>query len=413
MSKLPVIVLAAGESTRMFPLDSTGHKSMLTMCGQSLLSRTLTNLAQFGYTKIYLVVNKNGSENNQLRAWISTLDPQFLDVTLIIQEPALGMGHALVCAKDQAPELEQADTFGVVGAYTLQAGETLSKLEQNTASHTIVVTQTDEPWNYGIVQIENTIALSLVEKPTQGTEPSDLKIQLAYKLDRSFWATLESTEQTEWNFESTLDTFMHQGQVGAVQIDDSLPTLKYSWNLFAFLRLLLDSQEKTSIHASAKVAKTTVIDDSKGAVVIDEGATVSDFVKIVGPAYIGKNAYIGDYSLIRESAIETGASVGAQTEIARSILMPGSSIHFSYLADSILAENVKIGAGLITANKRLDRNQITTLLAGKMVETKKKAFGSVIGSNSKIGIGVKIMPGVLIAANSHVLPGEILTKNIM
>lgn len=412
MSKPPVIVLAAGESSRMFPLHTLGHKSMIPICGETLLSRTLTNLHESGYKKIYLVIQTGLAENKQLLEWVGS-HTHDLDITLITQDKALGMGNALLTAKKQAPELLEAETFAVVGPYTLQAAQILDRLQKTGTQHSVLVTETDEPWNYGIVEVKDDKAVSIVEKPAKGTEPSNLKIQLTYLLGASFWQILQSTQQTQWSFEAALNTLMSQEAVATVQIDEALPTLKYSWNLFSFLKLILHAQPKTSIHPKANIAQTAVIDDSKGAVIIEEGATVADFVKIVGPSYIGKNAFVGDYSLIRESSIGENATVGANTEVARSLLMSGSSIHYGYIADSILATNAKIGAGLITANKRLDRNTISTLVWDKMVKTNISNFGTIIGENSKVGIGVGIMPGILIAADSQVLPGEIVSKNIM
>jgi len=413
MSKPPVIVLAAGESSRMFPLHTLGHKSMIPICGETLLSRTLTNLHESGYKKIYLVIQTGLAENQQLLDWVASVNKNDLDITLITQDKALGMGNALLTARKQAPELLEAETFAVVGPYTFQAAQILDRLQKTDTKHSVLVTETEEPWNYGIVEVKDDKAVSIVEKPAKGTEPSNLKIQLTYLLGASFWKILESTEETQWSFETALNTLMSQEAVATVQIDEALPTLKYSWNLFAFLKLILHAQPKTRIHPKAKIAQTAVIDDSKGAVVIEEGATVCDFVKIGGPMYIGKNAFVGDYSLVRESSIEENATVGAKTEVARSLLMSGSSIHYGYIADSILATKAKIGAGLITANKRLDRNTISTLVWDKMVQTNISNFGTIIGQNSKVGIGVGIMPGILIAADSQVLPGEIVSKNIM
>ena len=136
-----------------------------------------------------------------------------------------------------------------------------------------------------------------------------------------------------------------------------------------------------------------------------------DFVKIIGPTYIGDNSLIGDYSFVRLSSIEANSTVGANTEVVRSIIMENSSLHFGYLADSIVGQNVKIGAGLITANKRLDRENIKTKIKAEMMSTNLRALGTIIGHGANLGIRVNTMPGVMIAAYSKIMPGSVVSKN--
>jgi bifunctional UDP-N-acetylglucosamine pyrophosphorylase/glucosamine-1-phosphate N-acetyltransferase len=183
------------------------------------------------------------------------------------------------------------------------------------------------------------------------------------------------------------------------------------WNLLSLNHQLL-KKINSYRDPSAEVDDTAIIDESRGAVHIGANATVHAFARIVGPCYIGRDTLVGDYSHVRNSSLEAGATVGAYSEVVRSILLPKSSIHQSYLADSILGFKSQVGAGLITANKRFDRQPVSTKIKGKMVESDVTAFGTVLGHHSKLGIGVRTMPGVLIGSQSLVYPSSTLYHNV-
>jgi UDP-N-acetylglucosamine diphosphorylase / glucose-1-phosphate thymidylyltransferase / UDP-N-acetylgalactosamine diphosphorylase / glucosamine-1-phosphate N-acetyltransferase / galactosamine-1-phosphate N-acetyltransferase len=426
MPNTPVIILAAGASNRMFPLSSSGHKSFISVAGQSLLQRTITQLIEKDFTNLYVVVSSADQAHQVITGIQEYLRTHFnnFEIHIVVQDEPTGMGDAVLATKHQYPDVAKNEQFAVVGPYGLEVGNSLELLadavrtEQQELPHAILVTHTDEPWHYGIIDIHshdserNHFSVSgIIEKPNQGEEPSNYKIQLAYLLQNSFWSILESTDSEQYSFETALNVAIDSESVLAVESTSALPSLKYAWNLLDITESVLQNQAGTDIHPNAQVAKTAILDDSSGPIVIERQAVVGDFAKIVGPAYVGAFSFVGDYSFVRHSCIEAEATVGANTEVVRSHIFPGATIHASYLADSILGKNSKIGAGLITANKRLDREIIHTKVNDKMVATQIKQLGVIIGEEAQVGIGVRTMPGILIAAKSQVMPGTVLSKN--
>jgi len=121
---------------------------------------------------------------------------------------------------------------------------------------------------------------------------------------------------------------------------------------------------------------------------------------------------VGDYSFVRGSSLEEGVVVGANTEVVRSILFENSSIHYGYIADSILGQKTTIGAGIITANKRFDRKNIRVKINGNTIESGLKSLGIITGHNTTIGIRVNSMPGILIGKDTTIYPGATINKNI-
>jgi len=104
--------------------------------------------------------------------------------------------------------------------------------------------------------------------------------------------------------------------------------------------------------------------------------------------------------------------IGAQSEVARSILMTKSTIHRGYVGDSIIGSNSKLGAGFLTANKRFDRKAIPVEVKGKLVDSGRRALGVIMGENVQVGTLVNTMPGKCIGSNTLIFPGSIIYQNI-
>lgn len=404
-TKPPVVILAAGANTRMFPLNSSEHKGMIELCGESIISRTLRNLVDHNYTEIVIIVSPKDSGGNGLSGQLSSLKLP-LSISFVTQPEATGMGEALLQAQSLLPA-----SFFVIAPYHVKAGAFLDQLLAQGKTNIVCTVATATPWLFGIVTLEEGKVIGLTEKPPKGTEASDQKVQALYYFDQEYFDCLKKTPSEMYSFETALDSLMKQGKVSSLQLDEALPSIKFSWHLFDFMSLFLKSMN-SSRASTATVAPTAIIDDSKGAVIIDDNAQIGDFVKIVGPTYIGKNVQVGDYSFVRASSLEMDVTVGAKTEVVRSILLSKSSIHFGYLADSIVGKRVKIGAGCITANKRLDRAEITVNSNGKKIKTGRTALGAIIGERANIGVSTSIMPGVCIGSESVIFPGSVLYHSL-
>lgn len=405
-SPIPVIILAAGNSSRMFPLSETRHKGTLPLGGMSLLTRTVKAVSTEGFTSIVSVVNPD-CDQEALTNEFAIHAPK-ASCSFAVLPAATGMGDAVLAALQMLGPTKQ---FFVIAPYHFGAAKVMRQFETLKTSAAICTIPTETPWSYGIVKMEGERPIGVIEKPSKGNEPSNLKAQALYLLNETFVDILKTTEKNHYSFELALDKLLRTTEVGNVRLDEELPSLKYPWSLFQPQQQYFTSIEKTVIDLSASINKTAIIDDSKGKVVIAAGATIGHAARIVGPAYIGENTVIGDFSLIRHSSIEANSTIGAYTEVARSVVLENSSVHFSYLADSIIDRRVKIGAGFITANKRLDRKTILVTQNGQQIDSRLTNLGAIIGQNTNIGIKTGTMPGVLIGANSTIYPGSTIYES--
>ncbi len=410
--KPPVILIAGGANTRFFPLNTIPHKGALTLCGQPLFLRTLANLVEHDYHDIIFVQTPRDAE---LRYSQTLIEKSGLPVTVtyVTQAEPKGMGDALLQAEAANPNtFTQNESFAVISAYHIQAGLILDKLMFLNHKGALCTAETDRPSEYGIVKLnEQSEVIDIVEKPAAGTEPSHQKILSMYILPQKFVSILKNLETTEYNFETALAQIVRETPLPALALKESLPSLKFPWDVFAFQQQLL-WQLESSIHHTAKVAQTAVIDESAGPVFIDEGAEISHAARIVGPAYIGKHVFVGDFCLVRHASLEEGVRVGTFSEVARSVMLNNSSMHSGFVGDSVIGENVRIGAGITTANKRLDREAIKVMVKDAVVQTKLRALGGIIGADAHLGVYVSVMPGVCIGPNAIIYPNSVVARNV-
>lgn len=398
---LPVILLAAGANSRFFPFNTSVHKSGISICGQPVIARTLQSLQAHGFMNVIIVLSPEEPFHSELKKIVEQAG--FTGTVEYISQPTpVGAGDAILRCKEVIP-----DRFAVINSTAIDAGKILSQMEAAQAA--VCYTNTDEPWLYGILSLDSHgQATKIVEKPAPGSEESSHKVEGLYILEHAFLDILEQQPVSEYSFEAALDQQMQKSPLPAVELTEKLASsLKYPWHILEVMKDVVGTLPSFR-HPSVQVAATAVIDESKGAVYLDEGGRIGDFVKIVGPCYIGKNVLIGDYSFLRESSIEAGTVVGANTEVVRSHLFERVSIHYSYLADSILGKGTRVGAGLVVGNKRIDRNNITVKVKGQPIDTRRNNLGLITGEDCTIGIQVASMPGTMIGAKTQIWPTTLL-----
>ncbi len=406
---IKAVLLAAGESSRFWPLNEINgekrHKSTIKVCGKPIILWTIESLAKAGI-KDFVIVQ---SANKDVERVLSKYDLSKYSIDFVIQEKALGMGDAI----EKAKELIE-DYFLVLNPNHFDAHEfvlpTIAKLKKAKCDAVLLGKETEEPWNYGVFEFKNGKVIGIVEKPEKGKEPSKVKVIGIYLLSKKFFDYHAKVKKHEYSFEDALSFLLKNESVEVVITEKSTVSLKYPWHLLDFTKKLMEYFiKKPMISGNAKISERAWID---GNVVIEEGARVFENACIKGPCYIGKNSIIGNNAIVRESHLGEECIAGANSEIARSVFLDNAHAHSGYFGDSVLAENVRVGAGTITANVRLDREEVKAVVKGKKIGTGRKSFGTVIGANTRIGINTSIMPGVLVGSNCFIGPVTIVKENV-
>ena len=153
---------------------------------------------------------------------------------------------------------------------------------------------------------------------------------------------------------------------------------------------------------------------------IGEGTVVEDGVTITGPAIIGRHCEIRQGAYIRGDAIiGDGAVLGHASELKGSIMLNGAKApHFAYVGDSILGNEVNLGAGTklsnlaVSSEKDADgrRPTIHIPVRGASVDTGLTKLGAIIGDWSQTGCNTVTNPGTLIGMHTLVYANTSLAK---
>jgi len=135
---------------------------------------------------------------------------------------------------------------------------------------------------------------------------------------------------------------------------------------------------------------------------IGKGTVVEPGAYIKGPCIIGKNCQIRHGAYIRgDVLVSDNCVVGHATEVKNSIFLNRSQAgHFAYVGDSILGNDVNLGAGTKCANLRFDHKNIKI----EGVDTGRRKFGSIFGDKAQTGCNAVPNPGTLMAKGTFCLP---------
>jgi bifunctional UDP-N-acetylglucosamine pyrophosphorylase/glucosamine-1-phosphate N-acetyltransferase len=397
--------LAAGESSRFWPLCEGRHKSLFALLGRPIILWTLEALARAGTEDVLIVQAPHRAIERELSG--AEL-PDGLHVHYAVQPEPKGMGDALLGVRSLLDE-----EFFMLHAHGFTADDwMLALLEKRRRSGCDLVLagqRTEEPWKYGMIALDGDRATEIVEKPAERA-PSDVRVLGVYLLPRGFIEDLERVGEGHYSFENALAQYMRGHDVRVVVGDAPSVSLKYPWDLFEAARLLMDDQLKDHQAGAAEISPYALIE---GPVYLGEGVRVYEQAVIKGPCYIGDGCVVGTGAIVREYCdLEPEVTIGAHAEVARCLFQRGASTHSGYFGDSIFDMGARAGAGTVTANVKVHRDEIKPVVTGGRVPTGRLTLGAIVGAETQLGIGVLTMPGALIGARSFVGPGTVVDENV-
>ncbi len=412
------VILAAGESSRFWPLNQK-HKSLLKIMGRPLIWYTIESLKKAGIKDVIIIQGPKKDIEEELGNY-----DLGIDIKYVIQPEPKGMGNAVLMAEKLI-----SGPFFILHAHKVNAGDYLKpmidRFKETKTELIFLGIETDQPWLYGMLKFEGEKIKGLIEKPEKGREPSNVKTIGIYLLPPKFFEYYKRVPEHQYAFETALGLYIKENRAEVVMVGKEPTSYKYPWHLFKVAKSLQTQYLKPQIAKSAKIGKNVVIE---GNVYIGENTKVFEGAAIKGPCYIGDDCIIGNNSLIRDyTNLENNVLIGAFAEVTRSIFQKDIHAHSGYFGDSIFGKGCRLGAGTITANVRIDRGEIKSVIRaqrrmemnecsatvkGEKIGTGLDSLGCIMGENTKTGIHCSLMPGVLIGSNCLIGPGSVIFENI-
>lgn len=367
--KLTAVVLAAGESSRFWPLSTHGHKALHRLGGKAIIEHTVASLVGAGIIDIIVVqspiaraahfphrtVSDQLGDGRRLGARIRYVD----------QAEAIGQGDAILRA---APMLD--GEFVVVQPENINAGEIVKEL-LGIPGNVMAVQERQETWLFGVCAVDGGIVTDIIEKPERGTEPSKLCNMWVAKLDSDYLRHLKEAPPSLISSVTALQTLGYERKLRYVVSGHPFFPLKYPWHLFAMAEHLRDETKPF----------------------IGEGVTVHPTAAIAGSCVIESDCVIGEHVSLTRCIIGAGSNIGSS--LANSIIGAAAVIE-----DDVTVDDRPDHAGEIAANVK-----------GQTVMTGMPRLGVVVGQGSRLRQGCRITPGVMIGAECDTA-GVQVTANV-
>ncbi|NLN93552.1 MAG: NTP transferase domain-containing protein [Candidatus Hydrogenedens sp.] len=396
---MQAVIMAAGKSTRTWPLTLTRPKPLLPVMGKALLEHQLNSL-EASVDEVIIIV---GFLGDMIREHFGT---QFgsMGLRYVEQKEQRGTGHAVL----QTAEAVTGD-FLVLNGDDLYDPADLQLLAARP--NAALAREVDDPERFGIFDIDaDNRVLSLIEKPEKPR--SNLANIGAYSFTPDIFALLEKVAPSPRG-EIELTDAVHATAVEAdfhvIHTRGYYLSIGYPWHLLEansyWLEHFLEEKQEGEISPLAVI---------NGKVHIGAGCVIRPGVVIDGPAYIGDNSVLGPNCWIRPyTTIGRDCLIGQGTEIKASVVMDGVfAAHRNYIGDSVIGEGCNLGAGTTTANTRHDKGTIKTLVGGVLLDTGRVRLGAMMGDGVQTGIHSSFYPGRKIWPGLHTLPGCVIRKDL-
>lgn len=384
---LNVVILAAGLGKRM---QSDLPKVLHPVAGRPMLAHAIDTARQLDPQRIVIVVG-HGAERVQAAFKDQT------DLVFVTQSPQNGTGHAVQQAVPQLDTDGQSTTLVLYGDVPLVQPETLKRLLEQADSGLAILTETvANPMGYG------RILRDAKGQVTGIVEDKDASEQQRTITEVNTGILIASTARlADWL--SRIDNNNAQGEyyltdIVALAVDDSVvigvaqphaswetrgvnsrlqqAELERAWQQEQARRLMEQGvtladpgrfdlrgtlvcgrdvfidvgcvfEGHVELADGVHVGPHCVIRDTR----IESGASIQAFSHI-DQAQVGDQARVGPYARLRPGTrLGQASHVGNFVEMKNTVLGAGSKAnHLSYVGDATVGERVNIGAGTITCN---------------------------------------------------------------
>ena len=392
---MKAIILAAGEGAHLSPFSETRPISMVGVAGRTMLDNTFGLLKSAGINDIFIVVRH---KKDKLIERLQQQDHNGLNLHYVEQKRKLGIGHAVMQINNK---ISPGEYFLLLYGDTLTAENIFSKVQQSFHSFKCPVASICLPPSnqmFGNVFLNARMEITkIVEKP-KGNPLGNYVLSGVFILPASFFKLLESSGNS---MEKALKKVVAGEGMRASMWEDDWLDVVYPWEILTANKMIMDSWQESSIAKTATLEANVTL---HGIVHIEAGAIIKSGAVLEGPCCIGERSYIGNNSLIRSyTSVGKNCSVGSGVELKNCVVMDNSQIgRLSFVGDSVLGENVDMGAGCMTVNRTVDWKPISVKNGKRPMGTGMTKLGAFLGDGVVVGAGNTLQPGMVVA------PGKIL-----
>jgi bifunctional UDP-N-acetylglucosamine pyrophosphorylase/glucosamine-1-phosphate N-acetyltransferase len=388
MQELGVIILAAGQGTRM---KSCLPKVLHSVGGKPLLLHVLSTARRLSPSRVAVIIGHGADAVRQ--AYPDN------DVGWVVQEQQLGTGHAVLCARDIFHDFG-GDVVILSGDVPLIRASTLRSMiefhRRERAAVTLLTATLDDPTGYGRIlrTRDGTIAGIVEEKDATaeqrqvGEVNAGIYVASTEFLFAALTGIKNHNQQGEYYLPDIIASGLEQGKpIQTARVEDAHEMMGVNTRQeLAFMEknlrdsinqkwlaagVTLRDPNTTYIDADVSIGKDTVIGPNTH---LKGKTTIGERCQIDGSAFL-TDMEIGDEVALKFSVVLTGSRIDRGAIVGPfAHLRPGTHLgcnvhignfveakaahvgdgtkanHLTYLGDVTIGRDTNIGAGTITCN---------------------------------------------------------------
>ena len=387
------IVLAAGEGNRLRPFTVNKPKAMLAVAGKPILQYVIESLAQNGIREIVLVV---GYRREQIFDYIGSGERFDVEISYVNQERQIGTANALMQAKQAVDK-----KFLVLPGDKLIDAGTISAFA-HAEPDAMLVKKIENPMRSFVVTVnEGLVKEAMRQERRAVSHAQEQGVCIVNTGIYAFSHKIFDFIEGEQTIHIALNNMIARGdKLNALETDGIWLDITYPWDIISLNDIVLRSIEPS-------MGATTESNVSiRGAVSLGENTLVKSNSYIEGPVVIGRGCEIGPNVCILPST-----SIGDNVAIAP----------FTQIKNSIIGNDVSIGAGSIIYNSVIDRGcAIEEHFGAISGETEIKISdgyhlvdtGAMIGEGCRLESNVVARPGVIIGNYTRIHPLKVISGKL-
>lgn len=428
--KRTLIILAAGRGTRMkSPLPKVLHP----LLGRPMLTHLLEATRSLRCDEVVVVVGHGADRVGELAASSGA--------RVVLQEPQLGTGHALMACEKFLRESGQSECLLIAGDVPLlPVEEALSfgkRFHESGAKAAVVAIDLPDPTGYGRILTSDGETVDSIVEERDATEREKMltRVNSGAYFFKSPWIL------------DALKEIGNDNSQGEYYITDVFAQLKAAGEPARLYRSA-KPEAWLGVNTQAQLADMTdalrrsVVEEwmERGVVVVDprstwiepgvsigSGVVIQPFVRLCGSTNLGNDTEVRSFSTLTDCVLGAGTLVKENCVLEKTITGKGCSIgpfsrtregtvldedvrlgnfvetkkahlgggvkasHLSYLGDAAVGEGSNIGAGTITCNYDGVNKNRTVLGKGVFIGSDTQLVAPVtVGDGAYVGAGTTV-----------------------
>ena len=351
------IILCAGKGTRLRPLTHTSAKHLIPIANKPVLFYGIEAIKNCGIKDIGIIIGETGED---IKSELREGSKWGVNISYIEQKEALGLAHAVSIARNF---LGEEKFLMYLGDNLLKNGVESygDKFIQGNYNAFVLLTEVDNPKQFGVAELEEGRVVRVVEKPKEPV--SNLALIGVYFFDKNVHRAIENIKPSargELEITDAIQWMIDKGyKVGAEVISGWWKDTGKPEDILEANRLILEDIERDI--GEAKVDEASQI---LGMVKIGKGSEIINS-KILGPVIIGDKVKVTD------------SYIGPFTSLSDGVEIEKSEIECSVILEETRLENVK--------------GRMQRCLIGKGVriyhsKELPQVYEFILGDHSKVGL---------------------------